>query len=257
MSETTGRALPLSRARRLVIDFMHFCRPAQTEAAERPAALAAVAVARQAADPKPGWFAVLLKAYGLAGVAVPSLRLSRLTFPYPRLYRHPESTALVTFERELDGEPGVLVCPVRKLERKPITEIQAELDWVRSAPVDEVKPFRRALSMLRLPRPVRRAVMWLGLRVCGPWREQYFGTCTVSSVAAGGGALTFALCPHTAFFAPAPVAPDGATTLRLFYDRRVIDAATADAALAAVEEALCGPVLAELRGLARPLSAAV
>ena len=33
------------------------------------------------------------------------------------------------------------------------------------APLESVKPFRKMLAMARLPRPVRRLLLWLGLNL--------------------------------------------------------------------------------------------
>ena len=255
MARSRGRTLALSRGRRLVMDFLHFCAPHATIAVERRTNLGELAAARALADPKPGWYAILLKAYGLAALAVPDLRRSLLTFPYKRLYEHNHSTALVTVERELDGMPAVFTYPLRRPEGKSLTEIDAELGRLRTVPFPEIRCFRHALWILRFPRPVRRALVWLALRVRGGWRERYFGTFTASNIVPAGGALTLALGLHTTFFAPAPVEVDGSTKLRVFFDHRVTDGAQVARALVAVEAALRGPILAELRALARPLKA--
>ncbi|MBY0456927.1 MAG: hypothetical protein K2V38_06290 [Gemmataceae bacterium] len=256
MGRPRGRSLGLSRGRRLVIDYLHFCHAPSTVAVERRVNLAELAAARAQAVPKPGWLSVLLKGYGLAARAAPEFRRSLLTFPFTRIHEHDEPTALVTVERELDGEPAVFTYPLKHPDRKSIPDINAELNWLRAAPLGEVKPFRKAVWLLGYPRPVRRALMWLALKVRGSWRERYAGTFAVSSVVPAGGDLTFAQAPHTLFFAPARIEPNGDTTLRVFFDHRVTDGAPAARALAAVEHALCGPVLSELRALAPGLKAA-
>jgi hypothetical protein len=252
MGSARGRSLGLPRARRLVLDWLHFCRPTATIAVERRISIPDVAAARLAADPRPGWFAVLLKAYGIAAAAVPDLRRSLLTFPYTRVYEHTESIASVTVERDLDGDPAVFTYRLRRPEEKALPEIDAELARLKTVPLEDVRPFRRALTLLRLPRPLRRAVMWVGLNVRGPWRQRYFGTFTASSVAPAGADLVHGLTMLTSFLSPATVAADGTTTLRLFVDHRVVDGAQAARGLLAMEAALRGPIHAELRALARP-----
>ncbi|MFM8272624.1 MAG: hypothetical protein ACKODX_09860 [Gemmata sp.] len=249
MSRPRGRTTGLSRGRRLVIDFLHFCSPDTTVAVERRVNLAELVAARAVADPRPGWFSVLLKAFGLASRVAPELRTSLLTFPYARLYEHAESTALVTVERQLDGGPVVLTYPLRRPEAKSLVEIDSELGRLRTVPLGEVRAFRTALALLRLPRPVRRGLMWLALCTRGGWRDRYCGTFCASNVVPLGGALTFALSPHTMFFGPAPVEANGDTVLRVFFDHRATDGAPVARALVAVEQALRGPVLDELRAL--------
>ncbi|MBA4063162.1 MAG: hypothetical protein C0501_05510 [Isosphaera sp.] len=251
-SPSDGRVLRLSRGRKLVQDWLHFSRRSETVAVERAVSLPEVAAARLAADPRPGWFAVLLKAYALAALAVPDLRRSLLTFPRLRLYQHDGSTCQVTVEREVDGEPAVLTYPLHRPEAKPLPELHAELARLRTAPLDEVESFRRALRLVRYPRPVRRFVMWLGLYVRGWWRQKFFGTFTASNISRAGADPVLGYSMLTSFLLPAAVSADGATTLRVFFDHRVADGAVVARALAAMEDALRGPILAELRALAGP-----
>jgi hypothetical protein len=241
----------------LVADYLYFSNPATTVVVERRVRMPEVAAARAAADPRPGWYSILLKAYALAARTVPDLRRSLLTFPYFRLYEHAESTAMVAVERVLDGENAVFTYPLRRPESKSLADIDSELGWLRTAPLAEVGAFRRSLRLLRLPRPLRRALMWLALRVRGRWRDRFYGTFAASNVAPAGGALTLALCPQTSFLAPAPVEADGSTTLRVFFDHRVTDGAPVARALVAMEEALRGPILDELLALAPQLREAV
>ncbi|MFO0804617.1 MAG: hypothetical protein U0791_16025 [Gemmataceae bacterium] len=246
-----GRTLRLSLARRLVMDWMSFSRRTAVIALERRIHIPEVAQARLAADPKPGWYSLFLKAFGIAGTAMPELRRSLLTVPYSRLYEHPESTALIAVERELEGERAVLSYPLHRPEGKSLNEIDSELAMLRTRPLHEVKAFRRAVRVARLPRPLRHLILATGLQVRGAWRQRYFGTFMASNVAPAGADLTHGLSIHTAFLSPAAVEADGHTTLRLFVDHRVIDGATVARALVEMEAALRGPLLAELRSLAR------
>lgn len=257
MPLTPGQTLRLSRGRRMVIDWLHFSRAAAPVTVERVVRIPEVAAARLAANPRPGWYPVLLKAFALAAVRVPDVRRSLLTFPYARLYEHAGSVAAVTAERELDGEPAVLVFQVRRPEEMPLTEIDARFQQAKTAPLKEVAAFRRALRLLRLPRPVRRLAWWLGLRVSGAWRERHFGTFAASSVVGAGGTLVNPLAPLTTLFTFGPVGPDGLVVLRLVFDHRVMDGVPAARALVETEAALRGEVLAELRALAPARRAAV
>lgn len=257
MGRPRGRTIRLSRGRRLVADYLHFSNPTTTVVVERRVNLAEVAATRVEATPRPGWYSIFLKAYALAAHSEPDLRRSLLTFPFARIYEHAETTAMVAVERELDGAPTVFTYPLRRPESKPLIDIDAELGRLRTAPLHEVRAFRRALALLRLPRPIRHALMWLALRARGSWRDRYYGTFAASNVAPAGGALTLALCPHTTFLAPAPVEADGSTTLRVFFDHRVTDGAPVARALVAMEEALRGSILDELRALAPRLREAV
>ena len=238
--------------RRLVLDWLHCCRPSAVIALERTIHIREVAGARLAAVPRPGWFAILLKSYALAALTVPDLRRSLLTFPYPRVFEHAFSTAAVTVERQLDGDTAVFTYPLRRPETKSLNEIDAELERLKTVPLDEERAFRRALTLVRLPRPLRRALMWLGLNIRGSWRQHHFGTFTASNVAPAGAELIHGLTMLTSFLSPGTIAADGTATLRLFVDHRVVDGLPAARGLVAMEAALRGPILAELRALARP-----
>lgn len=236
---------------------MHFSRSVPVVAVERTISIPEVAAARAGADPRPGWYPVLLKAFALAAAETPALRRSLLTFPYPRLYEHACSVAAVMVEREIGGEPTVLAYLIRRPEAMPLPEIDAQFRRAKTAPVEEVADFRRMLLHARLPRPMRRLVWWLGLRVSGPWRQKYWGTFAATSVVSAGATVLGAVAPNSVVFTFSPVAPDGSVVLRLWMDHRVLDGATAARGLVSTEAALRGPVRAELRALARPLRAAV
>ena len=253
----TGHSLGFSRGRRIVGDIMHFTRSVAQVSVERELCIPEVAAARLAADPKPGWYPVLLKAYAIAAAKVPELRRSLLTFPYTRLYQHGCSVAAVTFERELDGEPVVMTRLFRSPETTPLTEIDARMRWAKAAPLAEVPDFRRLLLQYRLPRPLRRLLMWLALRGNGSWRQKYAGTFGSSSVVSAGSCTLFALCPLTTMFTFTPIKPDGTLTLRLGFDHRVVDGGPTSRGLVETESALRGEIRAELRSLAAPLRRAV
>ncbi|WP_145238486.1 hypothetical protein [Urbifossiella limnaea] len=61
----------------MLLDWLHFCRTATVITLERRIHVPEVAAARLAADPRPGWFAAVLKAYSSAAQEVPD-RLPRV-----------------------------------------------------------------------------------------------------------------------------------------------------------------------------------
>jgi hypothetical protein len=245
-----GRVRPLSRGRRFVADVAHFSRGVPFVTVERRITIPEVAAARRTADPRPSWFSIFLKAFGLASLETPDLRRSLLTFPYPRLYEHACSVAGVAVERKLDGEPAVFILQVRQPEDTPLTGIASQIQRAKTAPLWEVAAFRRMLKLDMLPAPLRRFVWWLGLRTCGSWRQKFYGTFTISSVVNAGGEVTSAVTPMTSYFTFGEVDADGCVTLRLIFDHRVLDAAPAARGLVAVERALKTTILDELRAMA-------
>ena len=131
---------------------------------------------------------------------------------------------------------------------RSLADLDAHLRRSRTGPAERVAGFRRALRLARLPWPLRRLGMWLGLHASGRLRERFFGTFSVTSPAAygaGGLSLISALTAtlHYGLFDAA-----GRLDMRLTFDHRVFDGGTAARALAALESVLRGPILSEVRG---------
>jgi hypothetical protein len=103
------------------------------------------------------------------------------------------------------------------------------------------------LALARWPRPVRRALLWLGLNLPRT-RPGQFGTFGLSVYSSLGAESLHPLSPLTTTLTYGVIEPDGGVTVRLVYDHRVFDGATAARALACLEQSLTGPLLEELRG---------
>src|SRR5205807_2578807 len=158
---------------------------------------------------------------------------------------HPVSVAAVAVERDWHGESAVFAAQKPHPERFALAELEA---WVRSlkeSPVEEVPSFRRLLRVARLPRPVRRLSWWLALSAVGRWRAKHLGTFGLSSVAGLGAELPNLLSPLTTTLSYGPVGADGTAEVTLTFDHRVLDGGPAARALAELEAALNGPVVAE------------
>jgi hypothetical protein len=243
-----GVSIPLSPPRRLIGDLMHFAAGVPTVPVQRHMDVGA-AVAARAALPKPqrpAWAAVFAKAFALVAREMPVLRRAYVKLPAPRLYEYPVSVASVAVEREFEGEPGVFGARVTDPASLPLADLDARLRHAMTAPVREVKEFRRSLRLARLPRPVRRGLWWLALNLPRT-RTGYFGTFGVSVYSALGAESLHPLSPLTYTLNYGVIGADGGVDVRLVYDHRVTDGATVARALARVEEVLAGPLTAELR----------
>jgi hypothetical protein len=252
-----GRTVPLSRGRRIVNDILYLARDVALTVVEREIAIPEVAAARSAAEPKPGWYPVLLKSFALSCIAMPELRRSLLTFPYWRLYEHACTVATITAERIVDGEPAVLLFNVREPERKPLLQIHDRFQRIKNDPVESIPDFRRWLLLTRLPQPIRRFLANAVMFWRGRWREKYCGTFVASNTVTAGATLSVPCTAHSTVFTFGEVKPDGRVKLQLGFDHRVIDGMTAARGLVETERALRGPVLAELLSLARPARIAI
>ena len=241
-----GRALALSRPRRLVADLMYFAAGVPTVPVQRRMGLAPVVAARNATPDRPSWTAIFTRAYALVAAEVPDLRRAYVKFPWHHLYEYPASTAYVTVERDYRGEKAVLGYRVKDPAALSIRQIADQLDYAATAPVDEVKTFRRALALAGYPRPVRRLLLWLALNI-GRQRANYAGTFAVSVYSGLGAESLHPLSPWTTLLNYGVIAADGGCDVRVVYDHRVIDGANVARVLARLEAVLCGPIVEELR----------
>jgi hypothetical protein len=240
-----GRAVPLSRPRRLIGDLMHFAAGVPTVPVQRRMNLAPLIAARLSHPARPSWTAIFTKALALVAAEYPELRRAYCKFPWPHLYEYPASVAAVTVEREYRGELAVLALRVKDPAARPVTEISQAIREATTAPVESIPAFRRMLSLSAWPRPVRRFVWWLGLNV-GRQRANYFGTFGVSVYSALGAESLHPLSPLTTTLNYGVFSPDGTVDVRLVYDHRVLDGATVARALARLEWVLNTTLAAEL-----------
>ncbi|MQW58878.1 hypothetical protein [Sinorhizobium meliloti] len=244
-----GRALKLSASRRLVGDLMRFSMKVPRVSVQRRMNLGPLLEARTSLESRPSWTALFLKGYGLLAQETPELRRAYVKFPRPQLYEYPGSIASIAHEREYEGERIVLLTTIKNPERRPIAELGSLMQTARTSPVLEVKEFRRALKIARLPGPIRWLLMWLGLNI-GRQRARRFGTFQLSVYSGLGAESLNPLTPLTSLLNYGPIDNDGSVTVRIHYDHRVMDGANVARALERFERILNAEVTAELEGLA-------
>ena len=210
---------------------------------------------RAALQQRPSWTSIFLKGYGLLSQEVPELRRAYVKLPWPQLYEYPFSVASIAFERDIQGEKAVLLNRIRAPERLSLPEIDTQVHLARTREVPKVKEFRRALKFARLPAPLRRLAMWLGLNI-GRQRANYFGTFQFSVYSGLGAESLNPLTPLTTLLNYGPIADDGTVQVRIHYDHRVTDGANIARALRRFEELLEGVVAEEVgnfpQGLLHP-----
>jgi hypothetical protein len=177
---------------------MHFARQVPTVPVQRRMNLAALVKARDEAEPRPSWCAIFTKAFGIVAAARPELRRAYLSFPWPHLYEHPLNVASIALERSIGGEEGVFFAPLRRPENTGLADLDATLRRLKEERLETIAPFRRAVKLTCLPRPVRRFVWWLALNVWGRKRARYMGTFGVT-VYAGLGAASLHPLSSTVF----------------------------------------------------------
>lgn len=241
-----GRSIPLSPARKLVVDLTLLHVPSVP--VQRVMNIAPVVAARAATADRPIWAAIFAKAYALAAAEMPILRRAYVKLPTPHLYEYPESTASMVVEREYQGEMVVLTTLIRDPEHLSVSEISAIVRRAKTVPVEEVKAFKRMLDLARWPTPLRRLIWWLGLNI-GRQRGNYFGSFGITVYSGLGAESLHPISPLTAVLNYGIIDEDGSVPVRIMYDHRVLDGSMVARALAKIEEILNGPVAAELSAM--------
>ena len=255
MPKPSGRNLPISPHRRLVIDLMHFSRKVPSVAIERRMDLSRVRAARERCVPRPTWTAILTKAFALIAARTPALRQAYMTCPWPRIYEHPRNIATLNIARRHEDENIVVYAHVRSPENRTLSELDALIRHHQEVPLDEVKSFRRGRRLSRLPWPLRWLTWWGGLNWFGRRRAHNFGTFGITSIASQG-AGTLQLVPLLTSTLYYGLFDDrGALDMRLAFDHRVLDGATAAQALVHLERVLHDEILSELGTLGLRLAA--
>jgi hypothetical protein len=244
-----GRMIPLSVPRRMVIDLLYFASGIPTVPVQKRMSLGALVAARAACRERPRWTAIFTKAYALMAREVPEFRRAYVKLPWPHLYEYPVSNATVIIERDYKGEPGLFSISVKDPARQSLREIGRQLDHGSTAPIDDIKDFRRTMDFARLPKPIRRAFWWICLN-WGRQRGNYFGTFGVSVYSALNAESLHPLSPLTSLLNYGVMSADGALDVRIIYDHRVMNGATVARALGRLEEILNADILDEVRALA-------
>jgi hypothetical protein len=243
-----GRFIPLSLGRRLVVDLTRMHVPSVP--VQRVMNVTALIEARSAANPKPSWPSIFAKAYGLVSEDDPILRRAYIKLPSPRLYEYPTSTVSLVVEREYEGEMIVLTLLIFDVAHQSLMAITDVVREAKTAPIESIGSFRRMLNLARWPTFVRRAIWWLGLNI-GRQRGNYFGTFGLTVYSGLGAESLHPISPLTGVINYGVIGPDGRVAVRIMYDHRVLDGSQVARTLERIEQKLNGPILDELKSLAK------
>jgi pyruvate/2-oxoglutarate dehydrogenase complex dihydrolipoamide acyltransferase (E2) component len=246
MAKQGGRSLSISRFRRLVIDQMNFGHNIPSVTAERRMDLSAVAAARQLCTPRPTWVVLFAKAFALAARSFPELRRSYMTFPWPRFYEHPSSTVTLNVERQFAGEDILVQCLIRRPDNRSLAELDAIVRHYQEEPVENLRWYRRAMAMSKLPWPLRPLLWWGALNVFGRRRCHNFGTFGLTSVGAFGAGIIFPMQLVTSILHYGMFDKAGNLDVRLSFDHRVFDGGPAARFLVELDRRLQEDILVEL-----------
>jgi hypothetical protein len=244
-----GKMIRLSIPRRMVGDLLYFAGGIPTVPVQKRMSLGPLAAARTASHERPRWTILFTKAYALMAREFPEFRRAYVKLPWPHLYEYPASNATVIIERDYHGEPGLFSISIKEPARQSLRDIGRQLEHASTAPVEDIKDFRRTIQFTRLPRPLRRAFWWLCLNI-GRQRGNYFGTFGVSVYSALQAESLHPLSPLTTLLNYGVMSDDGVLDVRVIYDHRVMDGATVARALARLEEILNSAIKDEVAEMA-------
>jgi hypothetical protein len=238
------RRMRLPRSRRLTIDLLHYHAKVPTCAHDRNCDFRHVVEARKRSALRVSWSMIFIKAFGLVAQRYPVLRQMYLPLPWPHIYQHPTSVAMVATHRDYCGEPWLFWSRFTNPERRPLAKLQATLEQYQSAPVEEAFPWQFQLS--GLPTPVRRLLWSWTFHVGGPARVRRAGTFFLTTIAGQGAEIQHPPAFLTSNCTYGPIDEQGQCRVTIAYDHRLMDGRLVANVLADLEAALAGPIADEL-----------
>ncbi|MBW3542831.1 MAG: hypothetical protein KY476_21420 [Planctomycetes bacterium] len=243
-----GTRRRFSRSRALSRDVLYYHRQVPTCAHSRVLDLAEPARLRTLIPRRISWTMLFLKAFGLVAERVPPLRQLYFRWPWPHLYEHSHSVAMLAIQREYRGEPWLFWGRFIQPEAMPLEELQAKLERYLTGDVERV--FRLYLTMSRMPLLMRRSVWWWTLNVSGGTRARRTGTFFLTTLASRGVEIEHPPAFLTSNLTYGPLDEHGRSRVTLAYDHRLMDGSLVADCLEQLEQTLNGAIAAELRTLA-------
>jgi hypothetical protein len=235
------------RSRRLTIDLLHYHAKVPTCAHDRWCDFRPVTEARHECPVRISLSMIFVKAFGLVATRYPALRQMYLPWPWPHIYQHPSSVAMLATHRDFRGEPWLFWSRFKRPEAQSLVELQAALERYQTAPVEEVFPWQLQLSAL--PTPIRRLLWSWTFYVGGPARVRRAGTFFVTTIAGRGAEIQHPPAFLTANATYGPIDERGRSRVTIAYDHRLMDGRLVADVLSEIDAALAGPLIDELRSI--------
>jgi hypothetical protein len=208
----------------------------------------ALAARSALAAPRIPWTVIFAKGFAVASNNMPPLRRVHATLPSPRLIEAPHAIGCIVLERGHDAQQMLGLCRFPEPHSMALPALAEQLRRAKDAPAEQVKTHRRLLRLSRMPWPLRRLMLRVGLAFGAPLLR-YGGTFAISALGDRGAGIIDSVSILPAFLSYGPISAEGAVDAFLSFDHRVMDGADGAAALHGLETALEGPVAAELSAL--------
>ncbi len=210
-----------------------------------PRALAARAAL---AAPRPAWTAIFAKGFALLAEDQPVLRQFYATLPRPRLLRLDHAIGCVMVERQHADEPTLTLARFVQPHAMALMELAAILQQAKTAPPESNKSFHRMLRFARLPWPMRRLLLRVGLSFAAPL-ARYAGSFAVSTLGAQGAHILDSVNILPVLITYGPMDAGGGVDVCFIFDHRVMDGSHGAMALQGIQAMIEGPVADELDAL--------
>lgn len=241
------RRLRIPRSRRLVIDLLRLSAQVPTTAHDRITDLSFVAAARQQAAQRISWTILFIKAFAIVAAKYPPLRQIYMRWPWPHLYQHPNSVAIVVTHREVEQVPWIFWSKFTQPESTPLISLQARLNDYLAKPVSVA--FQKQWQLSALPVWLRRIVWWSLLNVFGQRRVKRCGTFFLTTIGSRGAEIRHPPGFLTSGLTFGPIDEHGCSRVTLAYDHRLLDGRMVADILADLERTLNSVIAEELATL--------
>jgi hypothetical protein len=142
--------------------------------------------------------------------------LSHLSRGFPR------ATLLTRIDGD-GGEKALFLGRLKAPDTATVPNLATRMLALKTAPIDSIADFRRALAIARLPLPLRLLLVWLSLNI-GRQVPNFTGSFAISALGSHGAAIVGTIPVWSSFLNYGPIAPDGGVDIYL-----------------SVETALCWP----------------
>ena len=238
------RRLAIPRSRRLVIDLLRLNRQVPTTPHDRLIDLSVVAAARERATERISWSVLFIKAFSIVAAKYPPLRQSYMSWPWPHLYQHPDSTATIVTHREVDGEPWLFWSQFPHSDKQSLVRMQMHLEHCQTEPVQLM--FKKQWWLSALPTWMRRIVWWWTLNTSGVMRVKRCGTFFLTTIGSRGAEISHPPGFLTSGLTFGPFDDRGRSRVTLAYDHRLLDGRMVADILADLEQTLNGAIADEL-----------
>lgn len=245
-----GSRIELSNGRRLVDDVIRIANRQPMAAFCRDMDLTPICDLRRKIKPRLSWNTIMMKAYSIVAKQTPALRQTYVSFPWPHLYQSEDNVVMITIAREEKNETRLMFARIHRPEELSLTQIQEQLDYFGTHPIEDIKQFRHQIRFAAMPRMVRRLVWWLLLDMWPSKRAAHVGTFGMSISGFNAAYGNCHLGPNTTILGVDPAPRNGISRTLLTFDHRVLDGKPTIDAMNALFSALHGPILQEMQELA-------